>query len=216
MGSAELWPNGSPKSEMLCFLLGTTRNSRSMHLAPVSGIGSGQAMEDLVVPVNPELRHWFALYTASNNEKKIEHHLQMRKIETFLPLHTVTRRWRNRTTAKVQLPLFAGYVFAKIARTERVRVLEVPMVYSIVGNGREALPVPDVEIEALRSGLHLRQVAPHPYLKVGERVRIRSGALAGLEGVVTRQDGHLRVVLSVDAIMRSIAVHVNAEELEAM
>jgi transcription antitermination factor NusG len=147
-------------------------------------------------------------------KKKVEQHLRMREIESFLPLYTVTRRWKNRTTAKVELPLFAGYVFAKIARTEGVRVLEVPMVHSIVGNGCGALPIPDAEIDALRSGLHLRQVDPYPYMKVGARARIRSGALAGLEGVVVRKDGHLRVVLSLDLIMKSIAVHVKADELE--
>lgn len=159
-------------------------------------------------------RKWFALYTASNHEKKIEQHLRMKEIESFLPLYTVTKRWKNRTTAKLELPLFAGYVFVKIERTESARVLEVPMVYSIVGNGRAALPLPDAEIEALRAGLHQRQVDPHPYVKVGSRARICSGALAGLEGIVVRKDAHLRVVLNIDLIMKSVAVHVTADELE--
>jgi len=172
-----------------------------------------QAMQEIQVPAERE-RNWFALYTASNHEKKVEQHLQMREIETFLPLYTVTRRWKNRVTASVKLPLFAGYVFARIARTESARVLEVPLVHSIVGNGREALPIPDTDIDALRSGLHLRQSEPYPYVKVGARARIRSGPLAGLEGVVVRKDGHLRVVLSLELIMKSIAVHVRADELE--
>lgn len=180
-------------------------------------ISPGKRQEEVPLPVDGEpLRHWFALYTAPNHEKKVEEHLRMKGIEAFLPLYAVTRRWRNRTTVKVELPLFDNYVFARIARTEKVRVLEVPMVYSIVSNRREALPVPDAEIEALRSGLHLRQVTPHPYLKVGARARIRSGPLAGMEGVVLRQDGGLRIVLNVEAIMRSIAVHVNADELETV
>lgn len=170
---------------------------------------------EIAMPDQTETRrNWFALYTASNHEKKVEQHLRMKEIETFLPVHTVTRRWKNRTTAKVELPLFAGYVFAKIAVTESVRVLEIPMVYSIVGNGQKALPLPDTEIEALRSGLHLRQVDPYPYVKVGARARICSGALSGLEGVVIRKDAHLRVVINIDLIMKSIAVHVNADELE--
>jgi len=159
-------------------------------------------------------RNWFAVYTASNHEKRVGQHLQMRDIETFLPLYTVTRKWRNRTTVKLELPLFSGYVFVRIARTESARVLAVPNVRFIVGDGRRALPLPDREIETLQSGLRLRRVDPYPYAKVGARVRIRSGPLAGLEGIVVRKDDQLRVVLSLDLIRKSIAVHVSADELE--
>ena len=159
-------------------------------------------------------RNWYALYTASNQEKRVEQHLRMKGVEVFLPLYTITKRWKNRMTMKLDLPLFAGYVFVRIALTERVRVLESPAVVSLVGNGREPLPLPDAEIETLRTGLRLRQVDPYPYLKVGNRARIRSGALAGLEGVVVRKDDRLQVVVSIDAIMRSFAVHVHADELE--
>jgi len=159
-------------------------------------------------------RDWFAVYTASNHEKKVQQHLQMSDIETFLPLYTVTRKWKNRTTVKLELPLFNGYVFVRIARAESARVLAVPSVRFIVGDGRRAVALPEEEIETLRTGLRLRQVDPHPYAKVGARVRIRSGPLAGLEGIVVRKDDQLRVVLSLDLIKRSIAVHVSADELE--
>jgi len=158
--------------------------------------------------------HWFALYIIRKHEKRVEQQLRAKGVEVFLPLFTVEKRWKNQTTATVSEPLFPGYVFARIMRTERVRVLEVPSVVSIVGNGREYLPLPDDEIEALRRGLHLRRVDPCPYLKVGNRARIRCGPLVGLEGVVLRKDSRLRIVLSVDLIMRSIAVHVDADELE--
>jgi transcription antitermination factor NusG len=159
-------------------------------------------------------RKWYALYTLSNHEKRVEEHLRMKGIEVFLPLSTVERRWKNRTTAKLKIPLFAGYVFTHILPTERVRVLEAPSALWIVGSGREPLPLPDHEIEILRTSLHLRQVDPYPYLKVGERTRIRSGPLAGIEGVVVRKDDRLRVVLSIDLIRQSVAVHVEADELE--
>src|SRR5262249_25638061 len=138
----------------------------------------------------------------------------MKGIEVFLPLYKTTKRWKNRITAKIDLPLFPGYVFVRIALSQRIRVLEAPAVVSIVGNSREPLPLPDSEIEALRTGLRLRQVDPYPYLKAGNRARIRSGALAGLEGVVVRKDDRLHVVVTIDAIMRSFAVHVHADELE--
>ncbi len=169
--------------------------------------------EDVLVSENPS-KNWFAVYVWSNQEKAVEHHLRMKEIETFLPLQTVLRRWKNRVTAKVELPLFTSYVFVKIARTQCTRVLEAPRVHSIVGNGREALALPEAEIEAFRLGLSERQADPHPFLNVGTMARIRSGALAGMKGVVVRVNSQLRVVLSVDAIERSIAVHVTAEELE--
>jgi transcription antitermination factor NusG len=159
-------------------------------------------------------RLWYALYTASNQEKRVEQHLRMKGVEVFLPLYTIAKRWKNRMTMKVELPLFAGYAFVKIALAERVRVLEVPGVVSLVGNGREPLPLPDAEIDTLRTGLRLRQVDPYPYLKVGNRARIRAGALAGLEGIVIRKDDRLQMVVSIDAIMRSFAVRVHADELE--
>ena len=174
-----------------------------------------QRNDEATVPLPMKLeRYWFALYTSSNHEKKVHDQLRLRDVESFLPLYTVTRRWRNRTTVKLELPLFAGYVFARIARTESGRVLTIPNVHFIVGNGREALPLPDTDIETLRSGLHLRRVDPCPYLKAGARVRIRSGPLTGLAGIVLRKDDQLRVVLSLDLIGKSIAVHVSAEELE--
>jgi transcription antitermination factor NusG len=166
-------------------------------------------------PVSNETRGWFAVYTASNHEKRVTQHLRVKEIETFLPLYSVTKRWKNRTTVKVELPLFSGYVFARIAPTESIRVLEVPMVYSIVGNRREPTPLPDIEIERLRAGLQERQAHPFPYVKVGNRVRVRSGPLAGLEGIVVRTYGSLSVVLSMDMIQKSIAVHVEADELES-
>jgi transcription antitermination factor NusG len=161
------------------------------------------------------MRSWFAVYTATNHEKSIAQHLRVKEIETFLPLYSVTKRWKNRTTAKVDLPLFAGYIFVRIAPTERVRVLEVPMVYSIVGNRHEPIALPDDQIEGLRAGLQGRQAHPFPYVKVGNRVRVRSGAFAGLEGIVVRTYAGLRVVLSVEMIQKSIAVHVEADELES-
>jgi transcription antitermination factor NusG len=159
-------------------------------------------------------RHWYALYTASNHEKIIEQKLRQREIETFLPLHTVTKRWRNRTTVKLSLPLFAGYVFAKISLAESGTVLRVPRVFSVVGNGREFSSLPDAEIEALRRGLNTLNVTPWPNIKVGIRVKINRGPLAGLEGIVVRNDGKLRVVLSVDMISKSIAVHVCTEDID--
>ena len=158
---------------------------------------------------------WFAVYTSSRHEKRVQQHLSQRGIEHFLPIYRSQRKWSDGSRVTLDLPLFPGYIFVSIKRFERVRVLEVPGVLAIVGGtGREPAPLPEVEINALRTGLHLRQVEPHPFLTVGERVRIRSGALAGMEGVVVRMKNALRVILTMDLILQSIAVEVDAREIE--
>jgi transcription antitermination factor NusG len=160
---------------------------------------------------------WFAVYTSPRHEKRVAQYLNAREIEHYLPLYSAQHKWRSGSTVTLDLPLFPSYLFVRIDRDERVRVLQVPGVLNIVGGtGHKPAPLPSTEIDALRSGLPLRCAEPHPLLTVGQRARIRSGALAGMEGVVVRLKGSLRVVLTMDLIMRSVAVEVAAEELEAL
>jgi transcription antitermination factor NusG len=135
-------------------------------------------------------------------------------VETFLPLYSVTKRRKNRTIVKLELPLFASYVFAKIALNETAKVLSVPQVFSLVGNSRGPMPLPDEEIEALRSGLDAGNSVPWPNIKVGTRARITNGPLAGLQGIVIRNNNQIQIVLSVDSISRSFAVHVGVEDID--
>jgi transcription antitermination factor NusG len=159
--------------------------------------------------------HWFAAFTSPRHEKRVEQYLRQREVEHYLPVYRSPRKWRNGLKVVLELPLFPGYIFVRITRPQRVRVLEVPGVLAIVGGtAGEMAPLPDVEVDALRTGLHLRQAEPHPLLTVGHRARIRSGALAGLEGIVVRQKSGLRCVLTMDLIMQSIAVEVDGSELE--
>ena len=159
--------------------------------------------------------NWFAVFTTPRHEKRVEQHLRLRNVERFLPLYRSPRKWRNGLKVVLELPLFPGYIFVRIRRSERVKVLEVPGVVAIVGGAAGQMArLPEAEVEALRSGLHLRQAEPHPLLTVGRRARIRTGALAGLEGIVVRKKNSLRVVLTMDLIMQSIVVEVDGEELE--
>jgi transcription antitermination factor NusG len=168
-------------------------------------------------PVAPSEPNWFAVYTVSRHEKRVAQHLSQRKIEYFLPLYRSARKWSDGSRVTLELPLFPGYLFVHIRRNERVQVLKVPGALAVVGGkGREPVPLPDGAIEALRAGLHLRAAEPYPLLTVGQRARIRSGALAGMEGVVVRKKNSLRVVLTLEHIMQSIAVEVNAEDLEPL
>lgn len=160
--------------------------------------------------------NWYAVYTRPSHEKRVSEHLAVRGIEFYLPLYRTVHRWKNRCKVELQLPLFPGYIFAHLPWRQHLRVLEVPSVVSIVGNGREPLPLDNSEIEALRAGLHLRRAEPCAYLNIGERARIISGPLAGLEGIVLRKNNGIRVVLALPQIMKSIAVEVEACDLEPL
>jgi transcription antitermination factor NusG len=160
---------------------------------------------------------WFAVYTTCRHEKRIAQHLVQRDIEHYLPLYRVDRKWRDGSRVTLELPLFPSYIFARIKRSERVRVLNIPGALAVVGGtGGEPAPVPDSAIESLRIGLLEHRVEPHPLLRVGQMARIRSGAFAGMEGIVIRTKGACRVVLTVEQIMQSIAVEVNASDLECV
>jgi len=158
--------------------------------------------------------NWFAAYTNSRHEKRVVSHFGERQIESFLPLYSAHRRWKNRCEVDVDLPLFPNYVFVHINPRERVRVLEVPGVLSLVGFGRTLAPLSDFDIEAVRACIGQRKIEPHPYLVIGERVRIKAGPMTGMEGVLVRKKSNFRVVLALDVIMQCVAVEVDADDLE--
>lgn len=167
--------------------------------------------------VRPLAPNWFAVYTSPRHEKRVAQYLGVREIEHYLPLYHPRHKWSSGSTVILDLPLFPGYIFVRIDRSERVRVLEVHGVLTFVGGtGGHPAALPDAEIDALRCGLSLRRAEPHALLTVGQRARIRSGALAGMVGIVVRHKGSLRVVLTVELIMQSVAVEVDATELEVL
>ena len=158
--------------------------------------------------------HWYAVYTRSRHEKSVADQLVHKSVEHFLPLYETVRKWKN-GNFKVRLPLFPGYLFVYIPLRERLQVLQVPGVVQLVGASGVPLALPQTDIETIRDALTKgMQAHPHPYLKVGSRVRISSGPLEGLQGVLLRKKGKLRLVVSVDLIMRSIAIDIDASEVE--
>ena len=161
-------------------------------------------------------RHWFAVYTTSRHEKQVARHLHQRQIEHFLPVYRTQHRWKDGSRVVLDLPLFPGYVLVRIRGNDRVGVLEVPGVVSMVGTLSHPAPLPDLEVEALRAGLDPTRAVPHPLLTTGQRVRIRTGALAGIEGIVVRRKGGYRVVLTLDLLMQSIAIEVDGDDVELL
>lgn len=161
-------------------------------------------------------KNWFAVFTAPRHEKRVEEHFRAREIESFLPLCRMRRQWKDGSRGTVQIPLFSNYIFVRIGCGERVPVLTIPGVISIVGGGRDSMPVSDSYICFLREGLQGGRIEPHPYLITGMKVRIRSGVMAGVEGILLRKKNDFRVVLTLEMIMKSVKVEVQLDEIEAV
>lgn len=159
---------------------------------------------------------WYAIYTRPSHEKRVVEHFSLREIECYLPCYRTTHRWKNRCKVELELPLFPCYVFARFQWHQRLCVLNVPSVVSIIGNGREPLPLEHSEIVALRAGLDLRRAEPSPNVSIGERARIKVGPLTGFEGIVVRKSNGLRVILTLQQIMKSVAVEVEECDLELL
>jgi transcription antitermination factor NusG len=150
--------------------------------------------------------HWYAAYTCANHEKGVAQQLERRSVQCLLPLYESVRRWKDRRV-RLRLPLFPGYVFVRLALRDRLRALQIPGVAKLVGFDGHPAPVPNEDIEAIRACLAGRHpVQPHRYLQRGQRVRVLSGPLAGLAGIVVREKNTTRLVVSLDLLMRSVSV----------
>jgi transcription termination/antitermination protein NusG len=175
---------------------------------------TGPPMIKIQPDADAEQPRWYAVYTWARHEKAVANQFEQRGLKHFLPLY-LTVRYSNRRTVRLSLPLFPSYVFVQTVAADHFRPLQVPGVVHYVGNHR-ASPIPSDEIEGLRrvllSGVG---VQPHPYLAPGNAVRISSGPLAGLSGVIERTKSGSRFIVSVNMIMRSIAVEVNGLHLTA-
>ena len=159
---------------------------------------------------------WYAVQTRARHEKAAAHRLSERGVTTFLPTVTEVHRWNDRKKT-VQLPLFSCYLFVKLmpGNEERQRVLRTDSVLGLVGAQGVGTPIPNNQIDAVRT-LVTEQLPchPHPFLKTGQRVRIRGGALDGVEGIFLSRQGERRLVISVDAMQRSLAVQVEGYDVE--
>ncbi len=160
---------------------------------------------------------WYAVQTRARHEKAVAERLQEQGIGTFLPLVSEVHRWSDRKK-RVELPLFNCYVFAKLISTNehRDRVCRTNGVFGIVG-AHGGIPIPEEQIEAVRT--LIAQPIPwsvHPFLKIGQRVRIRGGSMDGIEGVLLSVNGDRTLIVSVDAIQRSLAVRIEGYDVEAL
>jgi transcription antitermination factor NusG len=172
-------------------------------------------LERNAVAGTPESQ-WFAIHTIAKHEKRVTKQLQEKDVDTFLPLLPEIHRWSDRRT-KVDVPLFSCYTFVRIvpAPEERLPVLTTPGVLGFVGSQREGTPIPEREIENLKTAIkHQSSCELHPFITAGTRVRIRGGALSGVEGVLVNHGKDHSVVVSVQLLQRSISVRIDGYDVE--
>jgi transcription antitermination factor NusG len=157
---------------------------------------------------------WHALYTRHQHEKAIAHALSNKGFEVFLPLYSATRRWKDRNK-QLLLPLFPCYVFLRGGLERRLDILTTPGVHMLVTTGGHPAAVPGEEICAVRQLVEKAvRVEPHPFLRSGDRVRVRSGPLMGVDGILVRKKNLFRLVVSVEILGKSAAAEVDASMVE--
>jgi transcription antitermination factor NusG len=160
--------------------------------------------------------NWYALYTCARHEKRVAEQIERRDVSCFLPLYHSVRRWKDRRK-ELDLALFPGYVFVQMSLLNKLKVLEVPGVVRFVSFDGHPAVLPDEEIEALRNRLiGNAKMEPHPYLRSGRKVRVHSGPLQGLEGVIVRRKDRCRLIFSIELIQRSLAIEVDEADIEAV
>jgi transcription antitermination factor NusG len=169
--------------------------------------------------LNPTLGdsyRWYAVYTYPRHEKTVREQLESKSVEAFLPTFVSESRWKDRRV-RIQTPLFPGYVFTRIDLRERSKVFAVPGVIRMLSFNGTPAPIDDSELQAVRLCLERGVIVqPYPLLEVGDRVRVRSGVLAGLEGLISRCKDERRLIVPISLINQSVAVEVDAHLLEPL
>ena len=200
-------------------LANTKSGAASMLSGATTGPGLAGPIESLGRQMGPPAEfavpQWYAAYTSANHEKRVAEQLRGREMEHFLPLYESVRRWKDRQV-KLELPLFPGYLFVRLALRDRLKVQQVPGVARLVAFDGTPTEVPEEEIETLRitasSGVRAQ---PHAYLTEGRRVRLKTGPLTGMQGILLRRKGHFRLVVSIGLIQRAVALEVDRADVEA-
>jgi transcription antitermination factor NusG len=171
---------------------------------------------DAVSPAQSGPDDWYAAYTKHQHEKRVAESFTNKGFEVFFPVYAAAHRWKDRTQM-VTLPLFPCYVFLRTDLERKLEILRTPGVFGLVGNAGRATSIPDCDLDMVRRVTADRtRVAPHPYLKCGDRVRVYVGPLAGAEGILIKVKNRYRVVVSVELLQKAVAVEVDLWALERL
>lgn len=168
------------------------------------------------LPLPNSAQKWYAVHTRSRHEKVVAAQLRGRGVDTYLPLVEEIHRWSDRRK-RVQVPLFPGYTFIHACDSAETMatVAQVPSAVGIVGAEVGGTPIPDEEIATVHRLLSNNiPCVNHPFLKLGQRVRIRGGALDGVEGPLLALKGENCLVVSIELIQRSVAVRIEGYDVE--
>jgi transcription antitermination factor NusG len=161
-------------------------------------------------------RSWLAAYTRSRHENRVTSQLSCKGVESLLPTYAKFSRWSDRIR-RSQAPLFPGYVFVHVSDAERIAVLQTVGVVNLVSVGGKAVRLGDEEVERLRAcAARPSEVSPHPYLKLGHRVRVKHGPFAGWEGILVEKQNSARLVITVDQIMKAVSINLNGADVESV
>jgi transcription antitermination factor NusG len=150
------------------------------------------------------------------HEKWIAGQLREKSVSSFLPLLQQVHKWSDRRS-RVEVPMFTCYAFVHMGQTaeERLKVLRTPGVLGFVGSGRQGTPIPDEQIESLRTAIGKKiPCLPHPFISVGQRVRVRGGSLDGVEGILVRRGSDQSLIVSVELLQRSVSIRVEGYDIE--
>jgi transcription antitermination factor NusG len=157
---------------------------------------------------------WCAVHTRYQHESSVDTLLSMKGFQTFFPTYKQIRRWKDRKK-EMAAPLFPGYVFVANAQQERLRVVSTLGVCAIVSIAGVPAVIPNQEIESIRRAIAgPYPVAPHVYLNEGDHVRITRGPLTGIEGILVRRKGSLRLVVCVEMLGRAAAMEIDGASIE--
>lgn len=159
--------------------------------------------------------HWYAVQTVARHEKAVSSQVYARGVEVYLPLYSTVHQWGKRR-AKVELPLFPGYLFVHISNQDRVTVLTMPGTLRIVSFNGVYAPVPDAEIIGLRNVLRSHKAEPYRELITGQKVLIKAGPLQGLEGTILRRNNGIRFIVSIASIQQAVSIEASAEDLQCL
>lgn len=161
-----------------------------------------------------DLPRWYAVYTYPRHEKSVLEHFESKSLEAFLPTFITESRWKDRRV-RLKTPVFPGYVFTRINTTQRNKVLGSPgVIRMLCFNGLPA-PIDDAEMDSVKLCLERGSVlGPCPFLEVGDRVRVRSGVLEGLEGHISRRKNDRRLIVPITLIHQSVAIEIDVQLLE--
>ena len=161
-----------------------------------------------------EVPQWYVAYTYPRHERAVAEQLEHKSVETFLPTFPQISQWKDRKV-KLDVPLFPGYVFARIAAQERLKVLSVPGVVRMLSHRGMLAPASDDEIHTLKLCIKDKaSLRPHPFLAIGDRVRVREGVLEGVQGIVVRYNNGCKLVVSIALIQQSVSMEIDAHSLE--